>query len=324
MHSLPKNAPHAYVHAQPWTKFRGKAVGRREIGHKEVFRPWHKENAALAEVAATSAGAIGAFAPGAAPQRAPAVATSRRQFGSYALTDEMPHQGAVDALGPVNLLSERRQERRPAPLPNKSDEPVDTLRWNPRSGATDGSKPRESESLPPPSDTASVSMSRRRAMAQRMVEQEEREARTAAEAAARLEKTAAKAAAARALHAVPAAPDPAERRGRSEAAQRHEMRKLVRAQEEERQRREVEATPTLADYTRPGGAAAASGQALPLAAVARTHAEHAILSDDAKVAALSDARVVKALDQALNAGNRLMAEQYKGRNTTRVSAERRF
>ena len=53
-------------------------------------------------------------------------------------------------------------------------------------------------------------------------------------------------------------------------------------------------------------------------------ASRQVLNNAQRVAALSDPRVQKALDAALNGPNALAAQQYKGRNTTRVSAERKF
>ena len=51
---------------------------------------------------------------------------------------------------------------------------------------------------------------------------------------------------------------------------------------------------------------------------------HPALQDQAKVDALTDPRVSAALNAKLNAPNSVAAEQFKQRNTTRVSAERKY
>ena len=53
-------------------------------------------------------------------------------------------------------------------------------------------------------------------------------------------------------------------------------------------------------------------------------AERIAARNKERVAQLTDPRVQAALNVALNGPNKLAADQYKGRNTTRVSAERRF
>jgi len=128
MNILPKNAPHSYAHARPWDKFKGKSVGRKEASAREVFRPGHKANPVLDEGIQSSSSAYGAGLGG--PPRASAVEVSRRNFGSHASTDR-PTDSRADVLGPVDLARERNMQAQPL-IARKSkldDPPPDTLRW---------------------------------------------------------------------------------------------------------------------------------------------------------------------------------------------------
>ena len=76
---------------------------------------------------------------------------------------------------------------------------------------------------------------------------------------------------------------------------------------------------SLANKLRSGQSGMLGGSSLGANASARQ-----LLSNPDRVAALSDPRVQAALDKALNQPNGLAMQQYKHRNTTRVSAERKF
>jgi len=141
MNTLPKHAPHAYAHARPWDRFKGKEVGRKEVSRKEIFVPGHKENVAL-ESGLTSGGAYGAFAGG--PPRASGIETSRRSFGAYAATEDARGNGgrpaagtspagrhAADVLGPVDLAREHSRSAVRLRASKLEEPPPDTLRWNP-------------------------------------------------------------------------------------------------------------------------------------------------------------------------------------------------
>ena len=275
----PKHAPHAYAHAKPWDKFQGKHVGRKEVSRKKIFVPGHKGNDDL-ETGLTSSGAIGAFAGG--PGRAPAVETSRRNFGAWAQTTN------DDILGPVDLPRERTltgggaARARPSQL---EEPPPDTLRWNPeaQSGGLAGARRRQVERLlaeqEPPADANG----------------------TSGKSAARV--------AARRKAAVPEDPFHAQgQRARSERALKHEHQLMVRQQIADEAK--AYASAPRGDAT---GVLASNGYS---ASGAMTAAERA--------AALSDPRVKAALDHALNKPNRVAADHNKGRNTTRISAERRW
>ena len=98
---LGKYSHHAYAHAQPWTSFKGKQVGRKEISAREVFRPGHKANPVLDGPENTSTAAVYGGGIGFQPPPLNAVERARRQFGSHSLP-------ADDALGPVDLNMERQ------------------------------------------------------------------------------------------------------------------------------------------------------------------------------------------------------------------------
>ena len=274
----PKHAPHSYAHAKPWDKFQGKAVGRKEVSRKKIFVPGHKGNADL-ESGLTSSGAIGAHA---GIGRAPAVETSRRNFGAWAQTTN------DDILGPVDLPRERTMTGGSghAPPSRLEEPPPDTLRWNPESqrGGLAGARRRQVERLmaaeqEPPVDANA----------------------TSGKSAARV--------AARRKAAVPEDPFHAGgQRARSERALKHEHQLMVRQQ--------------IADEAK-AYAAAPRGDAMGVMA-ANGYSGSGVMTAAERAAALTDPRVKAALDHALNKPNRVAADHNKGRNTTRISAERRF
>jgi hypothetical protein len=120
MHAQGKHAPHVFTRARPWDQQRITQIGRKQTSIRSVHRPGHKQNEALTWE--TSNGAIGAHY---GQHRAPAVATSRKQFGAYSLPAE-------DALGPVDLNEERpsASSARRARAKELEAPPADTLRWN--------------------------------------------------------------------------------------------------------------------------------------------------------------------------------------------------
>lgn len=289
MDTLPKNAPHAYAHARPWDKFRGKQVGKKEVSAQKVFRPGHKENASI-EHAQTSSGAYGAFLNG--PARAPAVEVSRRQFGAFGSTDE-PQSGGLkmlamsDVLGDVNLASERRGPLRKSKL---DEPPPDTLRWNPAT------------------EQGNANVARRR-LVHKLVEQEAEltQPPQRAPADARSHESAeTRAARASSRKDVVAVEDPLRGgliAGRSNPrAQKHEDRERVRHLIAEEK-----------NYMPPPPGAASGMIGL-----------HGGMSKEQRAAALMDPRVQAALNEKLNAPNNVAAEQFRVRNTSQVSAERKY
>ena len=298
-YTLPKHQPHAFAKARPWDQFKGKQIGRKEANRKEIFVPGHKENVAM-EAGMTSSGAYGAFAGG--PARAPAVETSRRQFGAHAQTKD-------DVLGPVDLQRERSAAAggmggEPARRPRKSkleEPPPDTLRWAP--GAQSGSPEASSRRRQVEARLLALQNSPPHPLGPPLAEggpgaDEARLAASAARVAARHRKDAAP--------PVDSLRGLATRPGKNENALRHEEQQLVR--------RMLEAEKS--QYARRGGADL--GSAL---------GEHAHLVSGTQVdrtAALQDPRVQMALDAALNAPNKVAAEHNLRRNTTRASAERRW
>jgi len=285
-----KYSHHAYAKAQPWTTFKGKQVGRKEVSAREVFRPGHKANPAL-EGPTSSGSAYGAglgFQPAAKPD------ISRKQFGSYGQDQER------DSLGPVDLEFERHLASQPPMAGHrtkkKSEEPPpDTLRWDPSNGSAGngrGSLAREA---------------RRKAQVR-----EEEEARVAqAQALAHLPQQPA-----------PARPraekkdltePPSQRAYKSEAGQRHQEQMRVRAMLEAEALEKADRMNTII---------AAHDGSGPLQQGFR----HPVLEKfgATKVAQLTDPRVTAALQAKLNAPNVASAELYKMKNTQRISAERRY
>jgi hypothetical protein len=284
METLPKHAPHAFAHARPWDKFKGKSVGRKQCSRAEVFVPGHKKNPLLEE-GPTSSGAYGAFAGG--PPRASAVEISRRQFGAHSVVDDAPKRGVADVLGPVDLSRERTVASH-RPTKKLEEPPPDTLRWNPEAAG------------------GGAAGARRREVSRRLEEAEHplqpsvpREPEAAAKAAA----------AAKRKNDVPLVDPLRDHSCRAPRAVLHEEKQRVRAMLEE----EAKAQRAL-----PPSNAAASGVLANagVAASGMTAAE--------RRAALSDPRVQAALDKALNGPNNIAAEANRARNTQRVSAERRW
>lgn len=240
------------------------------------------------------------------PPRASAVDTSRRNFGMYA-HNEKPTDSNADALGPVNLALERVNIQ-PAPSSHgisvrksKLEEPPpDTLRWNP-GAASEGS----------------AVVARRRKAHSLVDEQQEQ------------------------LTLPPQrAPEP------TMGKQHDPMERVLAVRARNKDNAEVPF-----DNLRSGGERARSDRAVKHEETMRVrdmiatekaniqsyvHAPHAggiagiaglggaALTKEQRVAALQDPRVQAALDQALNAPNRVAADQYKARSTTRLSAERKY
>ena len=266
-----KHAPHAFVHAQPWTKFRGKQVGRKEISLLTVHKPGHKANSSLE--APTASSAYGAFAANSAP-RTEAVSRARRAFGSYGLPSE-------DAIGPVDIDAERTEKYKYQALrkSGKAEEPpADSLRWNPE-GPTGGRG-------------ALAAAARRRAQ----------EAQAEAEAAQ-----------------VRAAPRPQPLRElpnetlTDAPGARVRTEKGLRYEEQRRVREKLEAERVAT--------AAAAAEALRERNAGWVHN---VLKDKERVSQLTDPRVQAELNKALNEPNRVAAEQFRARNTQRLSAERKY
>ena len=336
METVPKHAPHAFAHARPWDKFKGKSVGRKEVNIRTVFRPGHKANPVLdtENVNLPTSATYGAYT---GVPRSSGVALSRRNFGSHANTE--------DSLGPVNLEVEQatahyRQgssvvARQNAERVKKLEEaPPDTLRWDPNGGQ----------------QRSALVQQRRRAAALAEQEVAEAEARRLARLAPAGGPVGERAADDEAAAATAAAAARAKREVRDTLrdqprmlnanARRHEEQRQVRQMlQEERQREQVfEAQQarqaaaldqalargesdlaSLAGKLRGGQPGTLGGASLGANASARQ-----LLSNPDRVAALSDPRVQAALDKALNEPNGLAMQQYKHRNTTRVSAERKF
>lgn len=282
MDTLPKHAPHAFVHARPWDNFKGKQVGRKQVSRREVFIPGHKANASV-EAGLTSSAAIGALAGG--PARASAMDTSRRQFGAWAAIEE---PRVADVLGPVDLSRERSEQGRTQARTGRASKleepPADTLRWNPE--AVGGS----------------VAGTRRREV-NRILEMSEHPLQPSAP---RSEEAAAKAAAARCKAANPPADTLRERPFRAPKAVQHEEKMRMRAMLEE----EAKAQQAAAGR----GAVGGSGVAGLSAGMTR----------EQRMAAMADPRVQAAIEQAMNAPNAIAADNNRARNTTRVSAEKRW
>ena len=220
---LGKFSHHAYAHAQPWTTFKGKQVGRKEISAREVFRPGHKANPVLDGPENTSTAAVYGGGIGFQPPPLNAVERARRQFGSHSLP-------ADDALGPVDLNMERqilameRQIASAAPVvakKKKDDPPPDTLRWDPTNSAQNGA-----------SKGGLAAAARRRAAAAEAAEEE----RASAVAPAASQPIA--------VRPRPEKKDltepPNQRTHKSEAGLRHEEQMRVRAKLEEEARAEAE------------------------------------------------------------------------------------
>ena len=301
-----KHAPHSFAKAQPWTKFRGKQVGRKEVALKNVHRPGHKANAVLEEPTASSA--IGAYW---GVERAPVVNTMRRQFGAFG------HEAReTDALGPVDHNAERAaieyhnnfmaQQMPAAPRRGRlnTDPPPDTLRWN--GDESQGGR-------------GSLAAAARRKAAEAAAEEEAKAAADRRKAESMLNaKLAAGGEGAGAVHPAVLArgkgdvaePIGRENVGRSERALRHEEQVRVRHQLEEQKRAEA--------------AQLAAGRAAAAARGGAPEFYHPLLADKAKVAALTNPKVTAALHAKLNEPNKLAFDQIKQRNTERVSAERKY
>jgi hypothetical protein len=296
---LGKYSHHAYAHAQPWTSFKGKQVGRKEISAREVFRPGHKANPVLDGPENTSTAAVYGGGIGFQPPPLNAVERARRQFGSHSLP-------ADDALGPVDLNMERqilameRQIASAAPVvvkkKKKDEPPPDTLRWDPTNSAQNGA-----------SKGGLAAAARRRAAAAEAAEEEARAPSAVAAAASqpiavrpRLEKK-------------DLTDPPNQRTHKSEAGLRHEEQMRVRAKLEAEARAEAERAAAMQERW------AAGDHPTP-------EFRHPVLERFGadKVQALSDPRVIAALQAKLNEPNAASRELYKMRNTQRVSAERKY
>jgi hypothetical protein len=305
-YSVPKHMPHSYAHARPWDQFNGKTVGRKAISLKDVHRPGHKKNAALGELDlddcySASSGVYGAFLGG--PGRAPAAVTSRKNFGSWACTDEQQHR---DVLGPVDLSRERpgaQQQNLPIgggrSSASKQAEPEDTLRWN-------------------GTNQQGLAAARRRRQAQAeaeaIVSQRQPSSSGGEGGAPPLPSGAAAAARRSASERVPTDTLRDVPRARSEKALRHEEQLRVR-ERLERERMESAAAAASARE-------ASLGLDLPMGAL--PHKTRSVLANPERVAALTDPRVTAALTHKLKAPNSVAYQQNLTRNTTRLSAERRY
>lgn len=253
---------------------------------KTVFRPGHKANPALE--GQTSGGGYGA---GLTFEPAPAAAvvnTSRRQFGSYSLPAEEPSYASYDSLGPVDLQMERSL---PPPKSKKKAEepPPDTLRWDPsaQGGGRGGLAATARRKAAIAAEEAAA------ATARAMQQQQPHQGASRLPRPEQRELT-----------------EPPNRRERTEAGLRYEEQMRARAVvEAERAEQEQRAAAVKA------AAMARGGQPLYY---------NKLLADESKVAAMSDPRVQAALQAKLNEPNTLAAQQYKSRNTTRVSSERKY
>lgn len=290
MNTLPKNAPHKFTHAQPWTSFKGKNVGRKEVSAQKIFRPGHKPNPALEGDTATS-GAYGAFHD---VPRMPAVEVARRNFGSYSVTtDDAASRAAAqarDALGPVDLAREANRQRGPSAIAKREEAPPDNLRWNP---AADGGKAavrrRQVNALldddaPHPLEAPSRTDQQQRT-SEALVKAHRKDTEPVRDT----------------LRDGPRV----SMRGRA-----HDERSAMRAFIAEESKAVHTGSPAGGDAAGAlanGGLSQAGG-----------------LSKEQRAQALRDPRVQAALDAALNGPNRIAAEQHKMRNTTQVSAERRW
>ena len=323
---LDKHAPHAFTHARPWDKFQGKQVGRKEVNIRTVFRPGHKKNPVLDtdnDTLPTSA----TYGAHTGVTRASGVAASRRNFGAHANTD---------ALGPVNLVAEQENARLTAhyrmgasDVARKNAErvkrleeaPPDSLRWNPND-----------------SNRNFLAQQRRRAVA--LAEQETAEAemkRLAVEEQRRRPPSDDELVASRAKHEVRDTLREQPRALNANARRLEEQRQVRAMLAEEKQRatamemQHARQAAALDDALRRGDSDLAGvagrlqdGGGLGNGLVGKNASARHLLSNPDRVAALSDPRVQKALDAALNQPNALAMQQYKTRNTTRVSAERKF
>ena len=282
-----KDAPHARANAQPWTKFKGKQVGRKEVSLLTVHRPGHKANAALEEP--TASGAYGGFYDNG---RAPVVQISRKQFGAFSLSHDQRHPH--DSLGPVDLEAERHHHQFVSQLPRKkgAQETVDTLRWN---GQSEGGRGALAAAVRRKAAAAAEEEAKQVAAASRAEGSHVRPDATATSRPPPKELT---------------APIGYENVARSEKALRYEEALRVRTQLE--QQTAEEAAAVQRDHE---AASARDG---------RAEFFHPALRDKEKVAALSNPKVQAALDAALNGPNRLAFEQHRARNTQRLSAERKY
>ena len=285
-----KHAPHAFAHARPWDTFKPKVVSKKQVSTLEAFKPGHKANAALGEDVSTSSGAYGAFT--AQPRLDPNI-IRRRAFGSYALDD--------DALGPVDLNAEkaaRPTQGEPVYVSRikrlNEEPPPDTLRWNGDSGR---------------GGRGGLAAEARRKAAEAAAEAEAEQAAAAAKKAAPPAPPRAPPMPAngksKELTAAPGAPIQG---ARTEKGMQYELKLRARQRIEEEKRE----------------AKRAHEEEMVAFRAAGPQFFHPALQDKAKVDAMLDPRVTAALNAKLNAPNSVAAEQFKQRNTTRVSAERKY
>lgn len=327
---LPKHAHHAYTHARPWDRFKGKAVGRKEVKLSEVFRPGQKKNPVLDgpdDLPTSQAFGAHMLSSGQGPPRLSAIERSRRNFGGQGVVDEHERRfgavnaqhNAADVLGPVDLNKEvGRSTTRRSQTQRQEEDAVDTLRWNPSSG--------QRNSL--------ATKARRQAQAMLEEEQQQQQQQPSVSgnggpvSAARQSALVQRTKAAEVRDTLREQPRVLNERGR-----RNEELRQVRAMLAEEKEREAKMGAMAARQMEQMQAAlgtdglstALSGGVAALGVAPTGTSARALLANPQRVAALSDPRVQKALQQSLNAPNTMAQEQYKVRNTTQgQSAERKF